>query len=66
MIAINKANRDIKADSVRNCPIRFFLSVPNTFRMPTSFALLADRAVVRLVKLMQAINKIRIATIEKI
>jgi hypothetical protein len=43
--AIIKAIRATSVDSVRNWPISVFLSVPNTFRMPTSFALLEDLAV---------------------
>ena len=35
----------------------FFFSVPSTFLMPTSFALLALRAVDKLIKLMHAISR---------
>ncbi len=63
---MNSAMNDTKVDSVRNCQIRVFLSVPNTFLMPTSLALFAERAVDRFMKLMQAINKINNATAEKI
>ena len=56
----------VKVDSLRNCVIKFLRSVPNTLRTPTSLALFAERAVVRFMKLMQAISKIKMATAEKI
>ena len=45
---------------------RFFLSEPNTFLIPTSFARLDERAVERFIKFTQAINKISKAIAEKI
>jgi hypothetical protein len=58
-------NSAINVDSVRNCWIRVLFSVPSTFRMPTSFARFAERAVDKFMKLIQAINKIKIAATEK-
>ncbi|MNE22080.1 hypothetical protein D3C80_1152690 [compost metagenome] len=45
-------------DSVRNCAMRLKRCAPTTFRIATSFALFWLRAVLRLIKLIQAINKI--------
>src|SRR5688572_6925124 len=64
-IATSNDNNTVKVDSVRNCMTSFFRSVPNTLRMPTSRALPAERAVVRFMKLMQAISNINKATAEK-
>ena len=60
------AKTAIKVDSVKNCPISAFFSEPKTLRIPTYFALPEDLAVVRFMKLIQAINKINSAAAEKI
>jgi len=44
-------------DSPINCFMRPFFRAPTTFRTPTSFALFSLRAVLRFMKLMQAISK---------
>jgi hypothetical protein len=44
----------IRIDSARNCLIRWLLDEPNTFRTPTSLALLADLAVDKFIKLIHA------------
>jgi len=49
-----------------NCLKSIPLLAPKTFRKPTSVDRFADRAVDKLMKLMQAIIKIRIATAAKI
>ena len=64
--AHNIANNVSSTDSLRNWPINCFFTEPNTFRIPTSLALLKARAVERLVKFTQASNKIKIANAEKI
>src|SRR5665213_128869 len=46
-------------DSVRNCFTRLLRDDPITFLSPTSFALLADLAVERLIKLIQAIIRMK-------
>src|SRR5512138_1147159 len=56
----------VKIDSVRNCLIKNLSSEPTTLRMPTSFALLADLAVERFIKLMQASTNTTNAMTEKI
>src|SRR5450631_2460349 len=56
----------IRVDSDRNCKIRSLRRVPKTLRIPTSRARLADRAVVRFIKLIQAMSRMKIATAEKI
>src|SRR4030095_16253954 len=66
MMASTSEKTAISVDSVRNWNMRNFLSVPSTLRIPTSLARLAERAVVRFMKLMQAINRINKATAEKI
>ncbi len=63
-MAITVEIKTINVDSVRNCIISSLRSVPNTFLIPTSFARLAERAVVRFIKLIQAISKINNATAE--
>ena len=65
-IAISKEKTTINVDSTKNCAMRFLFSVPSTFLMPTSFARFAECAVVRFIKLMQAMSKINKATAEKI
>src|SRR6478735_1595514 len=55
-----------KTDSVKNCVMRCERSEPATFLIPTSLARLAERAVERFIKFTQAINKIKMATTEKI
>src|SRR4249920_1844076 len=54
---IPKARQVSKKDSERNWMIRSFLWDPMALRTPTSLALFSERAVVRLMKLIQAINK---------
>ena len=51
---------------IRNCETRLRFSVPSTFLIPTSFARFAECAVVRFMKLMQAIININKATAENI
>ena len=51
----------IMIDSPRNCLIRFVRAAPNTLRMPTSFARFVAIAVVRFMKLIQAMNRIKMA-----
>ena len=48
-----------------NCPINADRMAPTTFRIPTSFARFAERAVARFIKLIQAISKIKMATMVK-
>ena len=45
-----------KKASDKNCSTRSFLCEPIAFLTPTSFALFSERAVVRLIKLIHAIN----------
>ena len=66
MIAKTSAVNAKVTDSVKNCRIKLLLRAPTTLRMPTSRARLAERAVARFIKLMQAITKTKIAIIEKI
>ena len=56
----------VKIDSVKNCLISDFFSEPTTLRIPTSFARLADLAVERFIKLIQASINTNKATAEKI
>src|SRR5215831_5540323 len=60
-----EAIRLIRIDSVRNCLTRLLRSEPRTFRTPTSFARLEERAVERFIKLTQAMSKMKIAMAEK-
>jgi hypothetical protein len=55
----------MSTDSPRNCHIRDCFNAPETFLMPTSFALFSLLAVDRFMKLMQAINKRKPAMIER-
>src|SRR5688572_12002838 len=48
--------------SLKNCPIKTRLAAPITFRTPISFALLTERAVLKFIKLIQAISNINTAT----
>src|ERR1043165_1684978 len=64
--AISTLIRDNKNDSLINCFMRYDLSAPTTFLMPTSFALLDARAVERFMKLIHAITCISIAMSNKI
>src|SRR5665213_4423541 len=48
-------------DSVRNCLMRLLLDEPTTFLTPTSFARLAERAVERFKKFIQANSKMKAA-----
>src|SRR5678815_3168252 len=63
--ASNKASiREMKhmmSDSPRNCFINDDLPAPITFLTPTSRARFSDRAVERFIKLMQAMNKMKMA-----
>ena len=59
------AKKLTRIDSERNCEINLFFPEPTTFRRPTSLALVADLAVARFIKLIQAIKRIRTATTEK-
>jgi len=52
-------------DSSRNCRIRCPLVLPATLRIPTSLARFALRAVLRFIKLTQAMSRISIAIKEK-
>ena len=52
-------------DSPRNCPINRLRIAPRVFRIPTSWALVAERAVERLMKLIAAMSKTNIAITEK-
>ncbi len=61
-IASEKERKLNNKDSVRNCQTRLPLSEPTTLRRPTSLARLADLAVDRLMKLMHARIKIKMAT----
>ena len=60
------AMRHTKTDSPINCRANWFFVAPATFRTPTSLALSDARAVVRLIKLKQAIKSIKMAMREKI
>src|SRR5882672_6579545 len=64
--ARNNERKLTNTDSVKNWVMRLERSEPATFRMPTSFARLAERAVDRFIKFTQAISKIKMAIIEKI
>src|SRR5690348_8148630 len=55
-IANKKPTVHKKNDSPRNCIINCFLLLPITLRMPTSLALLTERAIERFTKFIQAIN----------
>ncbi|MNT97101.1 hypothetical protein D3C72_2393430 [compost metagenome] len=50
---------EITKDSVRNCATNSFLFAPTTFLTPTSFALFSLWAVLKFMKLMQAIIRIK-------
>ena len=52
-----KAINEITKDSLKNCPINSPRPEPMALRTPTSFALFSERAVLKFMKLMQAINK---------
>ena len=52
----------ISTDSPKNCFNREDLSAPNTFRTPTSAALLEELAVDKFMKLIHAINNVSRAT----
>src|SRR6188768_3266927 len=60
------ARNDTNNDSPMNWATNCLLPAPTTLRTPISLALLKERAVARIIKLTQAINKIMIATMEKI
>ena len=48
---------DKRTDSPKNCQTKAFFLAPTTFRTPTSFALFSLRAVLKFIKLIQAITK---------
>src|SRR5680860_551743 len=52
--AMKKANNTTKKDSLKNWFINWLLCEPIDFRMPTSFALFSDLAVLRFIKFIQA------------
>ncbi len=60
-MASSKAMKANKIVSHKNCESSCFLLAPTTLRIPTSFALISDLAVVRLMKLKHAISKINSA-----
>src|SRR5689334_8891514 len=60
------AMKETNNDSPMNCPINCLLPAPTTLRTPISLALRKERAVARFMKLMQAITRIMIATMENI
>ncbi len=58
----SRAEKKLRStDSPRNWVISPPLLAPTTFRMPTSFALFSLRAVLRFIKLIQAISRIKAA-----
>ena len=59
------AMKQSKNDSPMNCHINWPLSDPMTFLTPISLALFKDRAIDRLIKLMQAINNMKMAIPER-
>ncbi len=59
--ANTNAMKLIKTDSPRNWLINEPFSAPNTFLMPTSALRFEDRAVLRFMKLMQAISNVNSA-----
>ena len=64
--AIKTAKKVNRIDSVKNCLTSLALFEPNTLRIPTSFERVEERAVVRFIKLIQAISKMNPAIMEKI
>jgi hypothetical protein len=58
--------RAVRMDSLKNCNTRLFLCAPFALRSPISFALDADLAVLRFMKLMQAMISTSNAIEEKI
>jgi hypothetical protein len=60
-----RATRLMITDSRRNCRTSSGRSEPETFRSPTSRLRRAERAVLRFMKLMEAINKMKKATMAK-
>src|SRR5450755_25942 len=63
-MAMMREMMTIMVDSERNWNIRSLRRVPRTLRMPTSRARFAERAVVRFIKLIQAISRMKMATAE--
>ena len=66
---INERKREKKATtraSPRNCLVICGRTAPMTLRIPTSLARLSDRAVVKFIKLMQAMINMKTAIREKI
>ena len=61
-----RAKKAIKIASPINWLIRMPFTAPITLRTPTSLARLTDRAVAKFMKLMQAMIKMTMATMEKI
>jgi len=66
IIPITRLMSEIRIDSDKNWFISLILVAPVTFLIPTSFALFADLAVLRFMKLMQAMARIKAATTIKI
>ena len=62
---INEKNT-VSNDSLKNCITSCFLNDPIAFRIPTSFALFSERAVLRFIKLIQASNKTKTPMIPNI
>jgi hypothetical protein len=63
---ITVATKVTISDSDRNCAIRYLRGEPKTFLTPTSRARFDDLAVLRFMKLTQAISNIKMAMAEKI
>ena len=58
--AIRAARKVINIASTKNCIMMAICSEPSVFLIPTSLALLADLAVARFIKLIQAMIKMSI------
>ena len=55
--AKTKAKKAMSRDSLKNCPMSCFRLEPMALRTPTSLARFSERAVLKFIKLMQAITK---------
>src|SRR5580692_9346215 len=62
---MTKERQLYSSDSVKNCLIKLLRYEPTTLRKPTSLARLADLAVARFTKLIQAMMRINTATAPK-
>jgi hypothetical protein len=60
------ARKETNNDSPMNCPINCLLPAPTTLRTPISLALRKERAVARFMKLMQAMTRMIMPTMENI